>query len=194
MRAPLVSEGTQSYRYGVQALDTAYYSTCRGGDGGALFTPSSDDGVDAGESDAGDAGDTDASDTDASDTDAGDTDAADASDASDGDSASCVVRTGNPCCAFDDLSVATRGIHRGDFWITRLRANLPVAALASDLRLEATSSQSVVDNVHFARALPQQLSPSGEGCTTAPAHDRYGRWITLGGALLGVAAILRRRR
>lgn len=48
-----------------------------------------------------------------------------------------------PC---DDLDLALTGINSGDLWITRMRANLPQAALAADLVLEATASQQPVSN------------------------------------------------
>jgi MYXO-CTERM domain-containing protein len=48
----------------------------------------------------------------------------------------------------DDLDLATTGIDLGSLWVTRLRANLPQAALGSDLVLEATAAQTSVPNEH----------------------------------------------
>ena len=46
----------------------------------------------------------------------------------------------------DDLAVAMTGMHPRDLWLTRLEANLPRAALATDLELEPEITQSAVDN------------------------------------------------
>lgn len=45
------------------------------------------------------------------------------------------------CDGFDDVDVVARGLHGSDVWVTRLRADLPVAALDRDLQLEASPTQ-----------------------------------------------------
>ncbi len=46
------------------------------------------------------------------------------------------------CAQLDDLAVAMTGMHPRDVWLTRLEAELPRAALADDLVLEAAASQA----------------------------------------------------
>ena len=58
----------------------------------------------------------------------------------------------NMTAACDDLSVAMTGMASGDLWVTRLRADLPSAALSQDLSLEATASQAPVSNLHHTDA------------------------------------------
>lgn len=55
------------------------------------------------------------------------------------------------CGKLDDLATALAGLHPKDVWLTRLEANLPRAALASDLVLEAAAVQAAVDNEMQAR-------------------------------------------
>ena len=50
------------------------------------------------------------------------------------------------CGSLDDLAVAFTGMHPRDVWLTRLEANLPHDALATDLVIEATMDQSTVEN------------------------------------------------
>jgi hypothetical protein len=50
--------------------------------------------------------------------------------------------------ACDDLDVAIAGMTKTDVWVTRLRANLPNAALADTLTLEPNPLQTKFDNVH----------------------------------------------
>jgi Uncharacterized protein conserved in bacteria (DUF2330) len=50
------------------------------------------------------------------------------------------------CGDADDLAVALTGMHPRDVWLTRLESSLPRAALASDLDIEASSSQTAVEN------------------------------------------------
>ncbi len=49
------------------------------------------------------------------------------------------------CGDLDDVAVALVGMHPAYVWVTRLEANLPKAALANDLQLQA-SSQNPVEN------------------------------------------------
>jgi len=50
------------------------------------------------------------------------------------------------CDGFDDIAVALTGMHPADVTLTRLEANLPVAALDADLILQAADSQDTVHN------------------------------------------------
>ena len=74
---------------------------------------------------------------------AGDADAA--ADAG-ADAAACQPKT----VGCDDLDLAMTGITPGNLWITRLRADLPIDALANDLVLEASPSQDPVSSLHTA--------------------------------------------
>jgi MYXO-CTERM domain-containing protein len=120
------------------ALGTAYESTC------TPLTlpapPSCSNGPEAGAT-PGDAGDAGA--------------AGDAGDAGDSGNVGADAGTGmgmGSCeptvIGCDDLDLAMNGLDVGSLWVTRLRANLPFNALASDLVLEATPSQVSVTNVH----------------------------------------------
>ncbi|MBX3204846.1 MAG: DUF2330 domain-containing protein [Labilithrix sp.] len=94
------------------------------------------------------------------------------------------------CCAFDDLELAIAGMNRADVWVTRLRANLPVAALNEDLRLEAHPTQESVSGFYVARAEPSvtaSIAPLRRGRIAGSAT------LTLGVTFL-VSRILRRRR
>lgn len=68
-------------------------------------------------------------------------------DASGSSEAGCTPPTGVAC---DDPDVAFAGLQTGSIWITRLEANLPASALATDLALEAAPTQTPVPNVHQA--------------------------------------------
>jgi hypothetical protein len=50
------------------------------------------------------------------------------------------------CGALDDLAVGLIGMHPSGVWVTRLEAELPRAALANDLLLEAADAQSKSEN------------------------------------------------
>lgn len=97
--------------------------------------PPVDAAVDASNDDAGDAGD-----------DAGDA----GDDADSGAVGTTPTDAGRPAieAACDDLDVAVDGMALNDVWVTRLRANLPNAALADTLRLEPATVQEKLDNVH----------------------------------------------
>jgi hypothetical protein len=95
------------------------------------------------------------------------------------------------CCDFDDLEVALGAMHRRDVWLTRLRADLPAAALAVDLRLEAHPNQVAVSNVH--NALPP--SAAGTGAQIAPVRTAHlGSGLALLGTAFLVGRVVRRRR
>ena len=99
---------------------------------------------------------------------------------------------GTPVCG-DDLALAMTGLHSLDMWVTRLRAFLPVNALAKgDLVLEAAPSQSAVSNLHQATAFTG-AQPSA--CESSPRLGQSAdAWAIVAVAGLGVAAITRRRR
>ncbi|MCW5836469.1 MAG: DUF2330 domain-containing protein [Labilithrix sp.] len=190
---------------GTGALYDAYYSQCSGGVP-STYPPVPEPGpIDPSDGEPLDAG-TDAADADDDEADGGPADAStDASgegetygdagggsgetygDAGGGSGEQCAE---SACCAFDDLELAVRGMSRGDVWVTRLRANLPVTALDEDLRLEAHPTQESVSGFYVARAEPS--------VTASVAPLRRGRvagsaTLTLGVTFL-VSRLLRRRR
>ena len=102
------------------------------------------------------------------------------------------------CHYLDDLDVAVQNLHRGDVWVTRLRADLPVQALAEDLRLIASPEQKPVSNVHYAPyyadddAAPENSKSS---CLSSPKrHRAFGTWALGSGAAIALVAWARRRR
>lgn len=112
------------------------------------------------------------------------------------------------CDTFDDLAVATATLHPADVVVTRLRADLPVAALATDLRLEGAADQALLSNVHqasgyedgfdpcpkYAPRLDQEKARGGSSCSTVAGDDTLSSAGTALAAAFGLAAMLRRRR
>jgi MYXO-CTERM domain-containing protein len=128
------------------------------------------------------------------------------------------------CDGFDDLDVASRSIHAGDVWVTRLRADLPVSALSTDLKLAASDDQSVLSPEHkTSKFTDPTFDPcgvrsqstsstsgasakgsvgsgaNGDGadgcaCRTAPSKDGLGTWVLIGSTVLGLSLVVRRRR
>lgn len=121
------------------------------------------------------------------------------------------------CDGYDDLDVATRGLHKGDIWVTRLRADLPAAALSEDFKLSATS-QTQVSSAHVADVysdpndepcpngvLKSSSSSSSSGSNAAPPPDdssctcrvqkktTKGTWLLIA-ATASIAARMTRRR
>jgi hypothetical protein len=114
----------------------------------------------------------------------------------------------------DDLDLAMTGIVSGGLWVTRLKADFPAAALATDLVLEATPSQESVSNVHQTDqytdpkyspcsnvssngAAPAAPSPSSGTCACRLAGSQRARHTDTIVASLGLAAMalaMRRRR
>jgi Uncharacterized protein conserved in bacteria (DUF2330) len=180
---------------GSNSLYNAYYSQCIGDivpPGTSPGSPGVDAGgepadpIDAGEPDAGD-GPADAA-TDAPTE--GET-YGDAGGSSSGDPGTSECNSvANACCSFDDLELAIDGMNRNDVWVTRLRANLPVAALNEDLRLEAHPKQEPVSNVHQAKP---ESSPNASIAPLRRGRIAGSATLTLGVAFL-VSRILRRRR
>ena len=102
------------------------------------------------------------------------------------------------CGPLDDVAAALAGMHPRDVWITRLEADLPRAALASDLALKA-GAQAEVDN--WISVTKSVNSP----CAAAAAASigPSARWVDIrrenqlalaASVLLAVAAALGRRR
>ena len=89
-----------------------------------------------------------------------------------------------------------RGLHPQDVWVTRLRASLPANALAAnDLRLEAATEQTPVNNVYYATIYADEDSEGGrDSCVSAPKrHRAYGSWTVAALSALAAIALLRRR-
>lgn len=130
-------------------------------------------------------------------TDAGagtDADASSSDAASDGGAVgpSVGVPTCVPAALCDDLTVATGG-DAGAFWLTRLRADLPASAFASDLVLEAAPTQQPVSSVIQGSNDVSCPCDSCGDCSVAAAAPPL-RWsvghstaLSLGGLLLGWA-------
>jgi hypothetical protein len=125
------------------------------------------------------------------------------------------------CDGFDDLDVAAKNLHDGDAWVTRLRADLPVSALATDLKLAASSDQSELSPTHKTSKFTDPTfdpctgtrsttsSSSGQtssgsarpidgadGCTcrTAPSKEGLGTWVLIGMTMIALPLVARRRR
>jgi hypothetical protein len=90
----------------------------------------------------------------------------------------------------DDLDVAVDGFALNDVRLTRLRANLPNAALADTLRLEPAPTQERFENVHYA-------ANTGSITTARVARLRasreQGTWVLIGLTALVLGRTLRRR-
>jgi hypothetical protein len=90
----------------------------------------------------------------------------------------------------DDLLAAVDGLKQNDVWVTRLRANLPNAALNDTLILEPAPTQTAFDNVHQTKTT---------GSITASIASARVRWRQGTFALIAMTAfvmsrIMRRRR
>jgi hypothetical protein len=125
------------------------------------------------------------------------------------------------CDGFDDLEVGSRTLHAGDVWVTRLRADLPVSALATDLQLAAAADQSDLSPSHktskftdptfdpcaagrLAASSSGSATPSAtftprdgaDGCTcrTTPIKEGLGTWVIIGLTMIALPLVARRRR
>jgi hypothetical protein len=101
------------------------------------------------------------------------------------------------CGALDDIAAGLVGMHLRSVWITRLEADLPRAALATELLLEA-GDQALVENRFSA---PQYQNHPCGGSTSAQAFiaPRHGPRLPGGPVSLGIALaaalfMARRRR
>lgn len=100
----------------------------------------------------------------------------------------------------DDLAVALEGLRLSDVWITRLEAELPQTAFATDLVLQAADDQVAVESRFIA---PKSVnSPCGSGVSsaalagtgTSTSRRIPGGVVVLTIGALGLALALRRRR
>jgi hypothetical protein len=101
------------------------------------------------------------------------------------------------CGSLDDLAVAMDGMHPDDVVVTRLEAKLPVAALDTDLRLEAGSDQAEVESRFTAglKVNPCWDQPSVAPLTNGKPQNRIPpeglALLVLGAA--GISLAMRRR-
>jgi len=145
---------------------------------------------------------------DASTDDAGDADADASIDAGSDAGVQC-TKVVSGCDGYDDVDVVMRGLHAGDFWVTRLRADLPVSALDADLRLEAAPGQVEDDPQRHTEAFTDpsfdpcastraSATPSrvdtGCACRTTRMRRDAGTWVVIAVTAMAVSAIARRRR
>lgn len=122
----------------------------------------------------------------------------------------------NGCDGFDDLEVASRSLHARDVWVTRLRADLPVSALSTDLKLEAASQQAELSPTHTTQIFNPPYDPClssrstpppppsgapmrGDGndgcsCRTVPLRSDLGTWLVIGLTMVALPMVVRRRR
>ncbi len=127
------------------------------------------------------------------------------------DAGNCTV-TVPACDVFDDFDRATAGMNPSDITITRLRTNLPVTALGTDLVVGAEPTQAVVSNQIQTKDFTDpsynpcpggQTTPyapgstpgakSGDGCDTSGTRGSLG--VSVIGLLgLALAGAIRRRR
>jgi hypothetical protein len=108
-----------------------------------------------------------------------------------------------PPAACDDFALATRDLHAGSIWLTRLRASLPASALgAGDLRLEAAPSQTQVTGVRSASTFSDPgydpcsapAAPSADSGVQARLQRRAGDGVTVLVGIAGAFVLLKRRR
>lgn len=173
-------------------------------------TPPPDQDPDAGAPDGGDM------DADV-DPDAGDADGGASGDGGTSDAGPACTKIVQGCDGFDDLDVAVLGLHPYDIWVTRLRADLPVQSLDTDLRIQAASVQAEVDPVHHTEKfsdpsydpckLSTQSSTSSSGvsvvtgsngggcaCRSSRFGADLGTFLVIGTTILGLVGIAKRRR
>lgn len=113
------------------------------------------------------------------------------------------------CDGFDDLEVAMRDLHASDVWVTRLRADLPVTALATDLTIEAAPEQKELDPQHHtekfsdpnfdpcAGVRASRSDDDGGACacrTTPPLRSNLGTWMLIAATGHAASRVVRRRR
>jgi hypothetical protein len=100
------------------------------------------------------------------------------------------------CGALDDVAVALTGLHPQDVWLSRLEANLPHAALASDLTLQAAASQTPVENWLTATIAenPPCVAAAPPPSGISPADRRFRQEMALYAVLLGALGITFGRR
>lgn len=108
---------------------------------------------------------------------------------------------GLACGALDDLAVALTGMHPRDVWVNRLEADLPRAALASDLAIEASAEQVEVENWLPASTATNEPCPIVKAGVALPPSKTKGdpgdrkrrNQVAAGLTLLFAASMLARR-
>jgi hypothetical protein len=65
------------------------------------------------------------------------------------------------CGSLDDIEAALIGMHPSDTWVTRLESNLPQKALADDLLLQASASQTEIEAWRSATKYTGNPCPNG---------------------------------
>jgi hypothetical protein len=99
------------------------------------------------------------------------------------------------CGTIDDLAVALVGLHPADVWLTRLESNLPRAALATDLVLQASQDQTAIsDVIQTTNATGDPCAAVGGTLTFDPRVGLRNRLAIMTAVLGAVAAALARRR
>ncbi len=156
----------------IPGLADAYYGTC-GARPPCTSAPISDAGDEGGDGSADAANDA-------------------ANDASSDAGSTCPSMNGpSDCPWFDDLALATDGQHATNLWVTRVRAFLPAGALgAGDLRLTASSPQTQVTNVHYART----TTATGASIAARPVDTTASSVFLAGIFALITGAMLRKRK
>jgi hypothetical protein len=96
-----------------------------------------------------------------------------------GGDAGCMERV-LACQTYDDLKVATSGMHVSDVWVTRLRAFLPATALDTDLVLGAAPEQRQVDPALQTTTYSVSNYDPCTGALTGASYDRISEGSTVG--------------
>lgn len=103
------------------------------------------------------------------------------------------------CKGAEDISMALEGMRVEDVWVTRLEANLPRAALADDLTLEADSEQIFISNLANATIAINPEKQCGGGILPRTIDvSKFGpndfTWLAAFGLGSGALALAYRRR
>lgn len=103
------------------------------------------------------------------------------------------------CKGAEDISIALEGMQIEDVWVTRMEANLPRAALADDLTLEADSDQTFVSNLANATIAINPEKQCGGGVLPRTVDvSKLGpndyTWLAAFGLGSGALALAYRRR
>jgi hypothetical protein len=100
------------------------------------------------------------------------------------------------CGSLDDIAVALVGMHPRDVWLTRLEANLPRAALGTDLLVQASASQLPISNVLAVTQAKGDPCPAIAGAVdgASRAADQGKRLAMMAAVIAALGARLSRRR
>ena len=104
------------------------------------------------------------------------------------------------CAGAEDIAVALEGMMLESVWVTRLEANLPRVALATDLTLQASTDQLNVSNIVQAQIAlnPEEVCGDGVVPRTIDVRsippNRFAPVMAAALASLGAAFALRRAR